>query len=169
MKLQVDVQCACDDEDVPNAEAISLWAQTAADAVLDKNAQLSVRIVDAEEGTHLNESYRRGEGPTNVLSFAFEEGARLEPPLLGDIVICADVVAREAREQDKALSAHYAHMVMHGVLHLLGFDHERERQAQKMESLERQLMSALGFNDPYDNDAETEMVSEHSSAQESVQ
>ena len=149
MKLHVDVQNVCEDKDVPADAMISSWAQAAATAVLEHDAQLSIRVVGLEEGTDLNESYRRGDGATNVLSFPFEEGDRLDPPLLGDVVICADVVLREALEQGKPATSHYAHMVVHGVLHLLGYDHQREREAQRMEALERAIMAEMGFDDPY--------------------
>ena len=149
MKLHVDVQRASELADVPDDAAIQLWAQAAAEQVFERDAQLSVRIVDIEEGIDLNESYRRGDGPTNVLSFAFEERDRVDPPLLGDVVICAPVVQREAAEQGKSKRAHFAHMVVHGVLHLLGHDHRREAQAQRMESTERTVLGQCGFDDPY--------------------
>ena len=149
MKLIVDVQNVSDDADVPEDSALHSWAQAAAAHVFDRDAQRSIRVVDIEEGVDLNESYRRGDGATNVLSFPFEERDRIEPPLLGDVVICAPVVRREAEEQGKSLRAHFAHMVVHGVLHLLGHDHQREAQAQRMESVEREVLAQLGFDDPY--------------------
>ena len=149
MKLHVDVQRASEDPDVPDDAAMQLWAHAAAEQVLERDAQLSIRVVDIEEGIDLNESYRRGDGPTNVLSFVFEERDRIDPPLLGDVVICAPVVQREAAEQGKSMHAHFAHMVVHGVLHLLGHDHRRETQAQRMESIERSVLGQLGFDDPY--------------------
>ena len=149
MKLHVDVQRASTDSNLPDDPAIRLWAHAAAAQAFDRDAQLSIRVVDSEEGTDLNESYRRGDGPTNVLSFAFEERDRTDPPLLGDVVICAPVVRREAAQQGKSMHAHFAHMVVHGVLHLLGHDHQREAQAQRMESIERAILDELGFADPY--------------------
>ena len=120
-----------------------------ADKEIQNGAQLTVRIVDEAEGTELNERYRHRTGPTNVLSFPFEQPALLQPPLLGDIVLCAPVVAREAAAQGKAPAAHWAHLVVHGVLHLLGHDHEDERQAEEMEALERDILATLGLPDPY--------------------
>jgi probable rRNA maturation factor len=112
-------------------------------------AQLTVRIVDEDEGTALNRDYRGREGATNVLSFPFAEPFMLQPPLLGDVVICAPILVEEARQQNKSLQAHWAHLVVHGVLHLLGYDHEDERQADVMETLEMKILVQLGFADPY--------------------
>ena len=149
MKLHVEVQCASEDSDIPDEQALHRWAQAAVTQGFDRDAQLAIRVVDTEEGADLNESYRRGDGPTNVLSFVFEERDRIDPPLLGDVVICAPVVRREAAQQGKSMHAHFAHMVVHGVLHLLGYDHQRDSQAQRMESLERTVLDELGFDDPY--------------------
>ena len=149
MKLHVEVQRASEDSDLPDDRVLHRWAHAAVTQVFDRDAQLGIRVVDTEEGAELNESYRRGDGPTNVLSFVFEERDRIEPPLLGDVVICAPVVRREAAEQGKSMPAHFAHMVVHGVLHLLGYDHKRDAQAQRMESLERTVLDELGFDDPY--------------------
>ena len=153
-RLEVDVQYAADGDELPAADAIETWVAAAlagcgagrGDAA---GAQLTVRIVGAAEGTELNERYRHRTGPTNVLSFPFEQPALLQPPLLGDIVLCAPVVAREAAAQGKAPAAHWAHLVVHGVLHLLGHDHEDERQAEEMEALERDILATLGLPDPY--------------------
>lgn len=153
MNLELDVQYAIDDEALasrlPDETAIETWVCT---ALADRKpaAQLVVRIVDEDEGRELNETYRgRKKGPTNVLSFPFETPELLDPPLLGDIVICAPVVEREAREQNKAVQAHWAHLVIHGVLHLIGYDHEEENEAVIMERTERTIMDRLGFPDPY--------------------
>ena len=118
---------------------------------LDANhIELSVRIVDTAEGREINHQFRGKDYATNVLSFVAEipEGI-LDIPLLGDLVICAPVVEREAQEQNKQLQAHWAHMVIHGCLHLLGYDHIDEQEAQEMEELEQQLMAQLGYADPY--------------------
>lgn len=114
-----------------------------------ERAELTIRLVDEPEMAALNETYRGKKGTTNVLSFPVEFPPGIELPLLGDIVICAAVVAREAREQSKPLEAHWAHMVVHGCLHLLGFDHMVEHEAEEMEDLERELLTELGYNDPY--------------------
>lgn len=115
-------------------------------AALQKPASITLRIVDEAEGRTLNRGFRSRSYATNVLTFAYgEEGGRLA----GDIVICAPVVEREAPEQGKTVLAHYAHLTVHGVLHLQGFDHETEREAQEMEGLEVEILAKLGFNDPY--------------------
>ena len=115
--------------------------------------ELTVRIVDAEEGQRLNREFRGKDYATNVLSFPAEMPEGLPKgvkfPLLGDLVICAPVVAREADEQGKALNAHYAHLTVHGVLHLLGWDHEDDKEADAMEQLEREILAELGIADPY--------------------
>ena len=117
-------------------------------------AEVTVRIVDEAESNELNLTYRGKDKPTNVLSFPFEAPPGLELPLLGDLVICRQVVEREAEEQGKPLMAHWAHMVVHGSLHLLGYDHIDDEEAEEMEQLERDIMQELGFADPYLNDEE---------------
>jgi probable rRNA maturation factor len=120
-------------------------------ALADAVGELVIRIVDEPESAALNERFRMGQGPTNVL--AFPPGDEPLPvdadPLLGDIAICAPVVAREAAEQSKPPAAHWAHMVIHGCLHLLGYDHQEARQAATMEARERELLAGLGIGDPY--------------------
>ena len=115
---------------------------------------MTVRIVDEAESNELNLTYRGKDKPTNVLSFPFEAPPGLELPLLGDLVICRQVVEREAQEQGKPLMAHWAHMVVHGSLHLLGYDHIEDEEAEEMEALERDIMQELGFADPYQSDEE---------------
>lgn len=151
--LELEVQYAIDEGEtaapLPEEAAIGTWVRAAL-AGRRPSAQLVVRIVGEAEGRELNETYRgRKKGPTNVLSFPFDEPALLDPPLLGDVVVCAPVVEREAREQGKAVQAHWAHLVIHGVLHLIGYDHEEENEAVIMESTERAVMDGLGFPDPY--------------------
>lgn len=118
-----------------------------------READLAVRVVDEKEGCSLNHHYRGKDYATNVLSFPAEmpEGLPkgVKMPLLGDLVICAPVVAREAAEQGKSLSAHYAHLTVHGTLHLLGWDHEDDKEADAMEQLEREILAELGIDDPY--------------------
>ncbi len=111
--------------------------------------ELTVRIVDGAEAAELNRRYRGRSGPTNVLSFPFDGMPGVDLPLLGDIVVCAPVVVREAREQGKPERAHWAHIVVHGVLHLLGYDHVEPEQARIMEGLEKQILGKLGIPDPY--------------------
>lgn len=141
-----DAQCA----DIPTAAEIIAWAEAAL-LGLRQEAQLTVRIVSHEEGATLNQTYRHKQGPTNVLSFATEsaDDPLIPVSLLGDIVICAPVIEREAHEQHKNTVAHWAHMVVHGTLHLSGYDHMDDAQAQEMEFLEIQVLARLGFADPY--------------------
>ena len=148
MTIILDIQSASSSEDVPDDQSIKRWVS----AVLDSktgDTELSVRIVDEDEGKALNETYRGASGPTNVLSFPFDEKTPEPLPLIGDIVVCAPVVAREAEQQNKALNAHWAHMIIHGVLHLLGYDHQDDEQANVMETLETEIMQGLGFPPPY--------------------
>ena len=148
-KMIIDLQIACEQESgLPTAEQIEQWA-TAAIQSQSNEVEMTVRIVDEAESHELNLNYRGKDRPTNVLSFPFECPDEVELPLLGDLVICRQVVEREAQEQDKPVMAHWAHMVVHGSLHLLGYDHIEDDEAEEMESLETQIMTGLGFADPY--------------------
>ncbi len=145
----IEVQYAVEATGLPDARAIRRWLG----AVLQgrrERAEVVVRITDREEITRLNREYRQRDKPTNVLSFPSQLPAELGLALLGDIVICAEVVVEEARAQGKSVQAHWAHMVVHGGLHLLGYDHMEEQEAQRMEGLERELLASLGFPDPYE-------------------
>lgn len=145
----VDLQIATENiEGLPTEEQIVQWATAAVQPEGDE-VEMTVRIVDEAESHDLNLTYRGKDRPTNVLSFPFECPDEVELPLLGDLVICRQVVEREAAEQEKPLSAHWAHMVVHGCLHLLGYDHIEDDEAEEMESLETQIMQGLGFDDPY--------------------
>ena len=145
----VDLQIATENlEGLPTEEQIVQWATAAVQPEGDE-VEMTVRIVDEAESHELNLTYRGKDRPTNVLSFPFECPDEVELPLLGDLVICRQVVEREAAEQDKPLMAHWAHMVVHGSLHLLGYDHIEDDEAEEMESLETQIMQGLGFDDPY--------------------
>jgi probable rRNA maturation factor len=148
MAIQVDIQLACTSEEPPDEDSIRHWV-AAAIGNRREEAELSVRIVDLPEGRALNEKYRGAQGPTNVLSFPFEAPLPEPLPLLGDVVICAPVVVKEAQQQQKQLRAHWAHMTVHGVLHLLGFDHQNHRDASIMEKLETDILQELGFPPPY--------------------
>ena len=128
----------------PGPASLRRWARLAAG---DHDGELGIRVVGSAESRTLNKRWRGKIGPTNVLSFP--AAPALRDRVLGDIVVCAPVVAREAREQGKALAAHWAHMVIHGALHLLGFDHVRQADARRMESRERALLARLGIGDPY--------------------
>ena len=112
-------------------------------------AEISLLIVDETEGAELNRQWRGKDGPTNVLSFPSDLPAELNLPLLGDLIICAPVVEKEAMAQKKSLDAHWAHMVVHGTLHLLGYDHVVDAEAQEMEALETRILKQLGYPDPY--------------------
>ena len=148
-KMIIDLQIACEQETgLPTAEQIEQWATAAVQPKSDE-VEMTVRIVDEAESHALNLNYRGKDRPTNVLSFPFECPDEVELPLLGDLVICRQVVEREAQEQDKPVMAHWAHMVVHGSLHLLGYDHIEDDEAEEMESLEAQIMTGLGFADPY--------------------
>lgn len=151
MGLTVDLQVADPGPSVPPEERIRAWAQAAAGEGLG-DAELSIRIVDPGESRQLNEKYRGVAGPTNVLSFPADLPLEIRPTPLGDLVICRQVVEREAEDQGKRTDAHWAHMVVHGVLHLLGHDHQTEDEARKMEGLEVQILAGLGYPDPYGED-----------------
>ena len=148
-KMIIDLQITCEQESgLPTAEQIEQWATAAVQPQSDE-VEMTVRIVDEAESHALDLNYRGKDRPTNVLSFPFECPDEVELPLLGDLVICRQVVEREAQEQEKPVMAHWAHMVVHGSLHLLGYDHIEDDEAEEMESLETQIMTGLGFADPY--------------------
>jgi probable rRNA maturation factor len=151
--MNVDVQVASDAAGIPTSDDIREWIErTVAAADPDRDADVSVRIVDEQEMRALNRDYREQDKPTNVLAFPAGDTGFVPPgemPLLGDIVVCAAVVAREADEQGKPPGHHWSHMLVHGTLHLLGHDHVTDPQAQAMEALERQILDSLGIADPY--------------------
>ena len=147
--MLIDLQIVCENTDgLPTEAQITEWA-TAAVRPESDNVEMTVRIVDEAESHDLNLTYRGKDRPTNVLSFPFECPTEVSLPLLGDLVICRQVVEYEAAEQEKPLMAHWAHMVVHGSLHLLGYDHIDDTEAEEMESLETKIMQGLGFVDPY--------------------
>jgi len=148
VKLTLDLQRESADPALPAAPMVRRWVRAAL-AGRRERAELTVRLVDEPEMIELNQTYRHKTGSTNVLSFPFEAPPGITLALLGDVVICAPVVAREAAEQGKLLNAHWCHMVVHGVLHLLGFDHQTDNEAHTMERLETEIITALGFADPY--------------------
>lgn len=157
MKPQVDLQVAPDLVGVPPKADFLRWAGIAL-AGYPRPAELSIRVVDTAESAALNKRYRHKAGPTNVLSFPAQLPETLALPLLGDVVICAPVVMHEAAAQGKASAAHWAHMVVHGVLHLLGYDHIEQADAEAMEALEREALGRLGYPDPYSTPEVTETV-----------
>ncbi len=148
IQLDVSVSYGLPRAGLPAALSFRRWAAAACTGRILK-ADLAIRLVDAKEGRALNRHYRGKDYATNVLSFPAELPEGVTLPLLGDLVICAPVVAREAREQGKRLNAHYAHLTIHGVLHLLGLNHEDDREALVMEQIERDLLAGLGIGDPY--------------------
>lgn len=148
-ELCIDLQLASNAPSIPSAEDFEQWAQAAV-AGHRQQAELSIRVVDISESQQLNHQYRQKDKPTNVLSFPTDLPEELNIPLLGDLVICAPVVEREASEQNKPLQAHWAHMLVHGTLHLLGYDHIDDAQAEVMEALETDILTNLGFPPPYE-------------------
>ncbi|HRO88519.1 MAG TPA: rRNA maturation RNase YbeY [Chiayiivirga sp.] len=148
LDLELGVSYALPRRGLPAAVSFRRWVAAALQGRI-RRADLALRLVDEHEGCALNRHYRGKDYPTNVLSFPAELPPGVELPILGDIVLCAPVVAREAREQGKILAHHYAHLTVHGVLHLLGFDHIDPREAEAMELLERQILAGLDIDDPY--------------------
>ncbi|GHA12171.1 endoribonuclease YbeY [Arenicella chitinivorans] len=159
--LQVDVQVALteidEDSEPPSAAQLTRWAQRAYSAVSDQPAEVTIRLCESEESHSLNKAYRGFDKPTNVLSFPFEGmqdlppelAAELSIPILGDIVICHPVLINEAKNQQKSLSDHYAHMVTHGILHLCGYDHQDDHGADEMETLETRILAQSHIANPY--------------------
>jgi len=140
-KLSLSVQYASDAMQLPTRQQFRRWVK----AALEQDVHMALRIVDEIEGCALNASYRDKDYATNVLTFVYDD----TDPLYGDVVICAPVVAREAKEQGKDLLAHYAHLTLHAALHLQGYDHEKQREAEAMEARETALMLKLRYPAPY--------------------
>ncbi|OOE54942.1 MULTISPECIES: rRNA maturation RNase YbeY [Salinivibrio] len=152
MSYYVDVQIACENEQgLPSDDQLQAWFEQAVRTARPQ-AEVTIRIVDEGESQSLNRDYRGKDKPTNVLSFPFDAPPGVEIDLLGDLVVCRQVVEQEAQQQGKALMDHWAHMVVHGSLHLLGYDHIEDDEAEQMEALERELLAAMGVSDPYAND-----------------
>lgn len=152
MTVRLDVQISSSAPDLPKRSELQQWVEMAL-RKRKKRAELTIRLVDEEEIRSLNRDFRAQDKPTNVLSFPAALPDWVESELLGDLVICAPVVVQEAQLQGKAVRVHWAHMVVHGTLHLLGMDHQTEREAAVMERAEAKILSRLGFADPYlDND-----------------
>jgi probable rRNA maturation factor len=146
-QLDLTIQAMIEAPGLPGEESLRRWC-LAALARQERGGEMTIRMVDEAESQALNRDYRGKESPTNVLSFPYQSPIP-ELPLLGDLVICVPVVEREARDQAKSLEAHWAHMVVHGTLHLLGYDHQGDEEAHEMEALEREIIQGLGFADPY--------------------
>lgn len=147
----ITVQRVASSHSIPSAADFKKWVKAALADQMD-SAELTIRIVDLQEMIHLNSIYRKKNKPTNVLSFPFEmpSDCDIDIPILGDIVICAKVIEEEALAQHKTLKAHWAHMTVHGVLHLMGYDHELDSDAEKMEAEEIIILKKLGFDNPYE-------------------
>lgn len=148
LRLYLDVQRNSRARGLPSDGQLRTWARAALDGMSGMQ-ELTLRLVDAAESAKLNTAFRHKSGPTNVLSFPFSAPPGVKTRLLGDLVICVPVVRREAEQQHKDRAAHWAHMVVHGVLHLRGYDHIRHADAQAMEKLETKILARLGYADPY--------------------
>ncbi len=153
MNTEISIQVATDDDEVPPPQQLRRWATAA--LMHDKQpAEVCIRIVDQQESQHLNQTYRQKPYPTNVLSFPAALPDDIDSSLLGDVAICATIVKQEAMEQHKAIEAHWCHMVVHGLLHLQGFDHCNDDEAAIMEALETKILTGLAYPPPYDNASE---------------
>ncbi len=148
-ELTTVIQNVSVEEGIPDSALIAEWASAAYKKVGTEEAELTVRIVDEKDGRELNQRYRNKRGATNVLSFPFEDPPQIKTNILGDIVVCAPVLSREAVNQGRPLTAHWAHLVVHGVLHLCGYVHDHERDAVRMQRLESEIIEQLGFPNPY--------------------
>lgn len=146
--MHMDIQNVSGFDSLPANDSIIAWAKQALDQK-HQNAEITLRIVDMKEGIKLNQEWRKKDKATNVLSFPVGEKIEQAPNLLGDIVICAPIVEQEAKEQGKNYAAHWAHLIIHGMLHLQGYDHETEEEADIMESREIQILEKIGYENPY--------------------
>ena len=147
--MEVEVQIAADADDVPSSAEFARWVRAAAGATDGTPTECTLRVVGEGEGVMLNERYRCGRGATNVLAFPFESPPGVSLPILGDVVVCAPVVRREACEYEIDARAHWAHLVVHGVLHLLGHDHRFVDEAARMREEESRVLDILGFADSH--------------------
>ncbi len=150
MNHTIDLQNACDGQKLPPLELFQQWVNAALTEVTEKEFELTIRLVNIDESQQLNKQYRQQDKPTNVLSFPFEVPTGIELNLLGDLVICAQVVEQETKAQNKASFNHWAHMVIHGCLHLLGYDHINDTDAIEMETLEVKILAKLSIANPYE-------------------
>lgn len=154
MNVTVDLQTAYDGQ-MPALTLFQKWVEAALQNDVTEDCELSIRLVDVIESAELNQTYRGKLGPTNVLSFPFDAPIPMEPILLGDLVICVPIVEKEALEQAKQCEDHWAHLVVHGCLHLLGYDHIENEQAEEMEAFEVEILQKLAINNPYLEQGET--------------
>ncbi|MCK4869595.1 MAG: rRNA maturation RNase YbeY [Gammaproteobacteria bacterium] len=146
--MNIDLQLATEDKNIPTIEQFNSWAKTALPEE-KQDAEFTIRIVNEQEITELNKRYRNKDSATNILSFPVDLPDEIDLPLLGDIIICASIVNQEAQEQNKTSEEHWAHLTMHGILHLLGYDHDNEQNAKEMEDREIVLLAELGIANPY--------------------
>lgn len=151
MELFVDRQIALDSSQAPSLEQMELWISKALEKAVFKqeSIELTVRVVSKDESQQLNYQYRQKNKPTNVLSFPFDAPSEIDCDLLGDLVICESIVIEEAKKQSKSAAAHWAHMIVHGTLHLIGFDHVNSSEADIMEALEVSILKDLNIDNPY--------------------
>ena len=150
MTVKIDLQVVSAEPGLPDREQFQRWSDAACTKCGCDSKSMTIRITDIEESAELNSRYRNRQGPTNVLSFPFENPPGVSTDILGDLVICAPVVVREAIEQDKTPEAHWAHILIHGVLHLCGYDHISPEQADIMETLETDIITGFGYPPPYE-------------------
>ncbi|MDO8954752.1 MAG: rRNA maturation RNase YbeY [Gammaproteobacteria bacterium] len=151
---KITIQIASEAHAHPSSAQLRKWAKLVLQAEKADDKQITFRVADADEVQHLNLTYRHKDKPTNVLSFPMDAPPGVQFPMLGDIILCSEVINHEAKTQGKSTEAHWAHMVVHGILHLLGFDHIEDQDAELMEAREIMLLNQLGFSDPYgDNKA----------------
>lgn len=149
MKAHIDLQLATAHQNIPTEQNLRTWVEAVLALENMPQAELTIRLVDEEESQSLNFAYRQKNGPTNVLSFEMDTEVPFDIPLLGDLVICAPVVALEAHQQNKPELHHWAHMVIHGTLHLFGYDHITDEEAEKMEAVEKNLLRQFEIPNPY--------------------
>jgi probable rRNA maturation factor len=151
MPHHIDLQVACTTDELPSQSQLQLWVDTALSSAsqVTQTFELTIRLVELEESQQLNSQFRGQDKPTNVLSFPFEVPEGLTLNLLGDLVICVDIMKNEAKSQNKKLFDHWAHLVIHGCLHLLGFDHISDAEAEEMEAIEVAALAKLNINNPY--------------------
>ncbi len=147
VEMSVSESLESEDEDIPDTAEVQQWAEQA--CLCEDRVITSVQVVDNDEMRDLNNTWRGKDRPTNVLSFPMQSPEEIDPKILGDLALCAPVINAEARQQHKPVSAHWAHMVVHGMLHLQGYDHIEDQQAGEMEALEIRILDQLGFDNPY--------------------
>jgi probable rRNA maturation factor len=150
-KLLVNIQLVCSENNIPTLKQFRTWLKAALHSQAKKiqHAEVNIRIVDENESANLNKMYRHKIGPTNILAFSYNPPPETQIDLLGDLVVCAPIVLKEAKDQHKNIEAHWTHLIIHGCLHLLGYDHVQTQEADIMEALEIQILQKLGLDNPY--------------------